>query len=248
MSNISGPNFICIGAQKAGTTWLYSMLEQHPLIHFPGNKEVHFWDHHYNKGIGWYKKLYRNRKNKLVQGDITPAYAILPIKKIQQCYELNPNIKIIYILRNPVERAWSLAMMNFRMIAKNHSFEGKELLSSHFSDDFFLWQAMLKGSLSRGNYARCLENWLKLFDNSQILLVDYEAISSSPREVISDVLKHIGLPGDSDYLNNSEIRKKIFSNQGESMREIFKVKMLQHYMPSIEKLEKLTNTDYSHWK
>jgi hypothetical protein len=245
-NNSHGPDFICIGAQKAGTTWLYSILKQIPEVHFPGPKEVHFWDAFYDKGIEWYKDLYSNDKRK-IQGDITPAYAILPKEKIKECYELNPNARIIYILRSPVERAWSLAMMNIRIISEKQPFEGKKLASKHFSDEFFLFQANLKGSLLRGDYATCLENWLSYYPKEQLLLLDYDDVSSKPEELIDKVLSHIGLENCCN-ISSESLRKRVFSNDDEPMRENFAKSVKEIYLKKIERLEQLTLKDFSKWK
>lgn len=66
-------DFLGIGAQKAGTTWLQVMLSQHPEIHFPLGKEVHFWNHQY-KGLAWYQAHFNNSHQNCKQGEITPAY------------------------------------------------------------------------------------------------------------------------------------------------------------------------------
>lgn len=243
----TGPDFICIGAQKAGTTWLHSILEKNPLISFPGPKEVHFWDLFYEKGIEWYKDLYSSQSRNILQGDITPSYSIINKQKIKECHKLNPHVRIIYILRNPIDRAWSAAMMNVRKIAKENTFEGQSLSSLHFSDQFFIFHAMLQSSLRRGDYATCISNWLLFFDREQILILDYEDIAKEPRKVIEKVQKHIGLSADTLYLSNETLNKKIFSNTSEGMRNTFKISMSKEYKNKIMNLTTLLEQDYSKW-
>ena len=103
-------DFLGIGAQKAGTTWLYEQLRLHPDISFPAGKEVHFWDLQYERGIEWYRPLFTHDKCKCL-GEITPAYAMLSKVHIEEIRDINPSLKIIYILRNPIHRAWSSALM-----------------------------------------------------------------------------------------------------------------------------------------
>ena len=103
-------NFIGIGAQKCGTTWLYDKLSQHPDVSFPAGKEVHFWDMQHSQGVQWYRALFDVADDRL-HGDITPAYGILPQSLIAEVFCELPDVRLIYLIRNPIERAWSSAKM-----------------------------------------------------------------------------------------------------------------------------------------
>ena len=70
-------DFLGIGAQKAGTTWIYQHLSRHPQICFPAGKEIHFWDHYRNNGVDWWTSLFADDHPGRKQGEITPAYATL---------------------------------------------------------------------------------------------------------------------------------------------------------------------------
>ena len=125
------PSFLVLGAQKAGTTWLYHMLAHHPQIFMPDCKEVHFWDKQYAKGYAWYEALFKEEGSEpagelsLVarsasgsssrqggregsalkrRGEITPAYAILPPETIAEIHARYPNLRLIYLVRNPIDR------------------------------------------------------------------------------------------------------------------------------------------------
>src|SRR5258706_3186219 len=104
-------DFLGIGAQKAGTTWLHEALSLHPALRFPGGKEVHFWDWHRARGVDWYRGLFGAAAPGVKNGEITPAYALLPVEAIREIREINPALRVIYTLRNPLERAWSAALM-----------------------------------------------------------------------------------------------------------------------------------------
>ena len=94
--------FLGIGAQKAGTTWLYEQFRQHPHIKFPKGKELHFWDRPYTQ-TDVHNYLDQFSHHHCHQGEITPAYAILPPTTIYQIWRVAPNLKLIYIIRDPVE-------------------------------------------------------------------------------------------------------------------------------------------------
>ena len=125
-----GPDFIGVGAQKCGTTWIGYVLGQHPGIHFQ-RKEVNFFVRHYHRGFRWYHRWFADRHGR-VAGEITPNYLYSPRpdaahrqfypnwyprewitfwrrqpcarSEIQKHY---PRAKVFAIFRNPIERAWS---------------------------------------------------------------------------------------------------------------------------------------------
>jgi hypothetical protein len=109
-------HFLGIGAQKAGTTWLFRQLSRHPQLLFPQGKEMHFWNrHHHGEGDGpqWVNKLqsevhHHPDGRPILTGEMTPAYAILPRETIAAVHELCPRIRLFIVLRNPIERASGL--------------------------------------------------------------------------------------------------------------------------------------------
>lgn len=121
-------SFLVIGAQKAGTSWLHSQLRRCDRLALPRDrKEVHFWDWHHRRGFDWYVRQFdfppRRRggagaggdeRRPLRYGEITPCYVVLPpptIAEIRRCF---PGIKLIFVARNLVDRAWSAMVMELR--------------------------------------------------------------------------------------------------------------------------------------
>lgn len=120
-------SFLVIGAQKAGTSWLHSLLQKcsHSRISLPmERKEVHFWDWHYRKGFQWYIRQFdftrekvmsnKSHNNDTLYGEITPCYIVLPpstISEISQCF---PKLKLVFIARDMVDRVWSAMIMELR--------------------------------------------------------------------------------------------------------------------------------------
>lgn len=104
-------SFMGIGAQKAGTTWLHANLARHPRIGFPGGKEVHYWNA--RRAVlpeQWYRDLFATGDGR-VNGDITPAYSTLEPEVVARIGALFPDLRILFLLRDPIERAWSAALM-----------------------------------------------------------------------------------------------------------------------------------------
>jgi hypothetical protein len=128
------PDFIIIGAQRCGTTSLYNYLTQHPLILSALRKEVHYFDNNFHKGVSWYQAFFplislRNGYAKILSidnshltGEATPYYLFHPLTP-KRIAGLLPQVKLIVILRNPVDRAYSHFLHATRMGFETLSFK-----------------------------------------------------------------------------------------------------------------------------
>jgi hypothetical protein len=147
------PDFVCIGAQKAGTTWLWHNLGAHPAIWLAPDKELHYFDRLYVPGVreaaerrrrladeivasddperaraqsarirramepisdAWYGAFFADAPADAVCGEITPAYALLPAEGVGHLLRLSPGVRIVMVVRDPIERAWSQLRMQRR--------------------------------------------------------------------------------------------------------------------------------------
>lgn len=139
------PDFLCVGAQKAGTSWLYHQLNSHPDFWMPPTKELRYFDEmsRSRHPVDWRKARPRDQrdrfflaemeslcstpfidrerygrlfapKRELLSGDVTPVYSIVPEEMIVTIMDYFPALKIIFIARDPVERAWSALSMGVR--------------------------------------------------------------------------------------------------------------------------------------
>ncbi len=245
------PDFIGIGAQKAGTSWIFSRLRCHPDVVFPGGKEVHFWDMHYERGLDWYFERLGAPPGKTV-GDITPAYAILPMNKIQHLASACPDTRFFMILRNPLERAWSLAKMNAAIILEatsNIRFERVAGLAiDDLSDAWWARQFAMKGSRFRGYYDECLGNWLSVVDQDRLLILDYEQLVVAPGDFLTAIAEHCGISV--DWLKQqpeSFFMEKVFASEERPLPDRLKPLLREIYAESIENLSVRLGRDYSHW-
>lgn len=175
------PNFIGIGVQKGGTSWLHKQLLNHPEIFVPKNrKEVHFFDEYYNRGIEWYQKFFADATpaHKAI-GEITPNYIYdetVP-EKIKQHLS---DMRFIVILRQPVARAYSQYQMTFQ--------SGKGQKYKDF-DDFM---ARHPHAFKRGLYAEQLKLWLSHFNPDQFLILTSEEIFKTENG-LENTFKKLGL-------------------------------------------------------
>jgi len=177
------PDFLGIGAQKSATSWLHQQLIKHPEIYLPEQKEIHYFDKHPSASLAWYSYHFKEGVSK-IKGEITPGYAILPLKKIKLIKKIMPNAKLIYLLRNPIDRAWSHALMDL-VRRKNRRFE--EISKSEFYAHF----KSKNNSMVRGDYLTCINNWLSVFPKNQLYIGFFDEIISQPKKILKEILKHI---------------------------------------------------------
>ncbi len=169
------PGFLVIGAQKAGTTALYAYLRWHPAITGPSWKEVSFFDRHWWRGEAWYRGQFPLRTADRLVGEASPSYLFHPLAP-ERARSLVPDVKLIALLRNPVDRAYSQYQHEVAL--------GREPLS--FEDALAEEEGRTRGEVerlvadprafsrawwdhtyaARGRYAEQLERWLTVFPPS----------------------------------------------------------------------------------
>ena len=198
-----------IGAQKAGTTALAHMLKQHPFVLGPTEKvdrsgEIHYFDDNFEKGEKWYKKhFFKKPSSEYVNGDRSPYYLFHPLVA-RRVHENYPKVKLIIVLRNPVDRAYSHYWFNIAL--------GQEPLS--FEEALFAEPSRLEGEearfkkdplyksnkhrffsyLARSRYVEQIKHWLKFFPKEQILFIEAAELRKRPRETLHKVFSFLGLP------------------------------------------------------
>lgn len=232
-------DFVGIGAQKAGTTWLYEMLRLHPDIAFPAGKEVHFWDHHYGRGNAWYRSLFeRSESGNRKTGEITPAYAILPEERIRECREHFPDVKLIYLIRNPIERAWSSAKMALKRA---------EMEIHEASDQWFIDHFRSRGSMLRGDYELCLRNWLGSYPANQMLVCLHDELRTGPEKLLRRCLQHVGVSPD-DYDWSNDLTRKVFPTDESPLPESLRDELHRIYLQQIASLASSLKLDLSGWR
>lgn len=205
------PDFIIIGAQKGGTTSLYYYLIQHPNIRSALTKEVEFFGHHYQRGVRWYRAQFptfleksyveRIQKQPFLTGEASPNYFHYPYapKRIAQVV---PGVKLIALLRNPIDRAYSQYRHNTLRGHEPLSFaetiacdeertrEARREIEEkgHYGYDFRY------AYLLRGMYADLLESWFRFFPREQVLVLKSEELYTRPAELFQQTLQFLNIP------------------------------------------------------
>lgn len=221
------PDFLGIGAQKAGTTWLDSNLRRHPKLWLPPMKELQFfshlhvaaarrwtgrqrhergtqllrryvqnvppqdWDYRYIARLGdlvagpitdaWYGRMFALARPAQMCGEITPDYCTLPEAGIEHVLRLSPEVRIIFSLRDPIERSWS----HIRMTARGRGVSDVEKLE-HF--------ARQADQLQRANYPAIIARWRKFVPEERFLVIFMDDIVSQPTAVLQKVCAFLGVP------------------------------------------------------
>ncbi len=183
------PDFLCIGAQKSGTTWLQDCLIHHPEIFLPEEKEVHFFDWRYFRPYRWYQNKFLSANGRMI-GEITPGYSTISRRRIRHIARFNPETKIVFLLRNPVDRAWSHSKMVLCKI------QGKPFDSITNKE----WVAHFDGvkSKKRGAYAQVHRDWLEVFGEDRIYVGFYEQIGQEPEALLRGIMTFLGVSDDVD--------------------------------------------------
>jgi sulfotransferase family protein len=199
------PDFLVLGAQKAGTTALYAYLRRHPGITGPSWKEVSFFDRHWARGESWYRGNFPNHaraRGKLV-GEASPSYVFHPLAP-RRVQELVPDARLIVLVRDPVDRALSHHNHEVALGREPLSFEDAldaeddrlrgeaERMAAdprYFSREW--WSHTYK---ARGRYAEQLERWLAVFPREQLLVLSSDELGSEPEHAHAQVLEFLGAP------------------------------------------------------
>jgi len=206
------PDFIIIGAQRCGSTSLYNYLIEHPGI-LPGlMKEVHFFDNHYKKGVNWYRSFFprstsmrnqdNNHQQRFITGEATPYYLFYPHAP-RRIHTTIPDIKLIILLRNPVERAYSHYQHEVRLGVENLTFaeaierekldmpdEAAKILRD---ENYRSFSHQNYSYLSRGIYIEQLELWNRYFSMDSVLVLKSEDLFTNPGKAVEQTCDFLGV-------------------------------------------------------
>ncbi|MCK9504237.1 MAG: sulfotransferase domain-containing protein [Porticoccaceae bacterium] len=199
------PDFLVIGAQKSGTTTLFSLLRRHPQIYLPPQKEVQFFsnDNLYEKGMDWYcSENFGSLSAHEIAGEISPQY-LLYEKVPKRIAKDLPNVKLIAILRHPLERSYSHYLMSRRRGQESRGFrEAFEDSVRYFRDGKPILEA--EAYYQNSNYAEALQKYIELFGGEKILILFQEQLDKSPIDVLYKIYSFLGV--DAIYPDNIGVR------------------------------------------
>jgi len=245
------PDFLIVGAQKSGTTFLFRNICAHSQVAKPEKKEVHYFDQNYEKSIEWYKShfptylqmvLSKNKKT----GEASPYYLYHP-KVPKRISKVIPSVNIIIVLRDPVDRAIShywhevkkmeveklsimeaLKLEEQRLqLEKSKTSGGK--LNYGFNHKHYSYK-------DRGKYCKQIDRYMKSFNSSQIKILKSKDLFGNTDRSFKEVCRFIGIEStkpnlklkvnENKYRKNSQARsylKKYFKEYNDKLNEEYEI-------------------------
>ena len=180
---MSLPNFIIIGTQKSGTTWLYEVLKTHPEIKMAyDRKEVHFFDRYFDRGIEWYQERFPYDERFII-GEATPKY-IYDKKVPERIYNSIPEVKLILSLRNPIERAYS--QYKYLVQEDNYQQDFKQAIKEY------------PDILKRGLYFEQIDKYLNFFEREKLKILIFEEMINKKKDKLHEVADFLNIEMDFD--------------------------------------------------
>jgi Sulfotransferase domain len=256
------PDFIIIGVARGGTTSLYEYLIDHPNILGASRKEVHFFDTHFRRGMAWYRgqfpysmqKYYARRiqKRDFITGEASPYYIFHPYAA-QRLADALPQAKLIVLLRNPVERAFSHYCWEVGWGDEKLSFEeavdreeerirideGKLVKDYSFNHQHFSY-------LARGIYVEQFQNWFKLFPREQFLILKSEDMYKEPASIFKQTLDFLGVPYSEPKVVKKEFKQynKPKYSPPNKMDPALRKRLVEYFEPYNARLYELLGRDF----
>jgi Sulfotransferase domain len=207
------PDFVVIGAQKSGTTALYTLLSQHPALLPAALKEVHYFDLNFERGVEWYRSHFPTRVRlerraerlgvRAITGEASPYYLFHPDVP-RRMHALLPNARLIVLLRDPVRRAISHhnheVQDGFETLSFSEAIEAEPRRLAPFSEKSAIdrqaaaFSHLHHSYLARGRYAEQLERWFAVYPRERFLIIESGEFFDDPACAVSQVVAFLGLP------------------------------------------------------
>ncbi len=242
------PSFLCIGAQRSGTTWLFEQLRSHPALYLPPCKELHFFDevegveparwaqHRFRFLAGaqsaagaapldrdgaawrqlewaarfagsrhidldWYASLFADAPPGTLAGEITPSYALLSERTVKQLVRMIPDLKVIFLMRNPIERAISGAVHELTTVAGSARPPSEAAIAAELATE---------RCAARSSYRQTIERWEGQLAPGGLGCFCYDDIKRDPERLMKRVFDFLGVA--SNWPVSSRIRLHINNN------------------------------------
>jgi len=251
-----GPDFVGVGVHKAGTSWLGTMLAQHPRL-FINKKEISFFVRFYHKGYRWYHRFFKN-KNGRFAGELTVSYITSPRPDPQhrefypkwnprrliffwrkqpsardELKKWYPGVRVFAIFRDPADRAWSAYWFWRRR---------KERLGKRVVDFETMWRDDGRWIRTRGMYADQLAYWREAFPDFGVFF--YDDIKSDPVGLAQSAFRFLGV--DDTFVPEGYDRKVNKTDYNPMPPEIREM-LVEYYRDQIIRFAEMTGRDLSHW-
>jgi hypothetical protein len=241
------PDFLGLGAPQSGSTWLHRNLRAHPEVFLPEEKELHFFDRNFHRSLLTYGRVFRPGKDR-IKGEITPGYSVLNLAQIRFIRAVIPNVRLVYLLRNPIDQRLSRAR---RALGRRHK---DPFLEMNEEDVFsFLKHAAGKKAglydpgLRRHNYASILRNWWSVFPRDQMFVGFFDDLVKRPQHLLEGVFSHLGASPEVDW-STFPMAEKINPNPQIPVPKKFRDFLVELLHEEIEELHELLGSPVNGWR
>ncbi len=215
---------------------MYWHLSRHPQVWFPGIKEMHYWDRNpLGDGADWLTPFQQAPQGR-IKGEYTPAYATLGPETIRRIAALRPDLRLIYLLRNPVERAWSQA----RMLAS----QGWLNLDNRQELCAFLTSERCR---SRSRYSQTISRWSEVFGPEALSIHFYEDVARQPKAVLDALAAHLGIAAEGFHQEEAQMFQRIRVGTSIPMPAFVRDLLYREYEDEIARTADLTGRPLDHW-
>jgi hypothetical protein len=182
------PNFLIIGALRSGTTSLARYLGAHPDVFMASQKEVRYFDRHFQRGLAWYRRQFADVTTQSAVGESTPGYMYEEVA-LSRMEETVPDARLIAILRNPVDRAYSHYWLNHargtEVLEFSAALEAEELRLERSGPRY--------GYADQGRYLGYLKRVSDHFPRASLLTILFEDLRDDPAETYRSVCRFLGI-------------------------------------------------------
>jgi hypothetical protein len=252
------PSFLIVGPQRTGTTWLHQILVRHPEVFLSEPKELFFFSRIKDRGhpgfesatLDWYlahfrdpwprwiakqlrslvrfRSVYRPR----VRGEATASYAALDPDVIDEIAVLRPDLKILLMVRHPVERAWSHAKKD---LARNRGRQPSDVSEAE-------WQAFFRDpyQMRCARYEENIANWKDRFGEANVFVGTFEEVDQQPAELLRRVTRFLGVSEDSRFVDPQLLRSTINPTGGSDVPEKLRAVLEELFAREIEGWRRIT--------
>lgn len=243
------PTFLGIGAQRAGTTRLHKLLAAHPDVQMPStgvgplNKELHYFNARVRShDLAWYARQLApppGEPPKPVRGEITPAYSMLDRPVVAEIRRVLPDVRLVFIIRNPIDRIWSALLMTLaRWREKRHV----ELPSPGRLASLSERPTVVL----RTDYERTIDIWTSVFGRDALLVIPFEEQFRAPDRTLVEIFRHIG--ANPEWKPSKEtLEERTWSSPPMECPPFLRYHLARRWLPRVESLNRRLDGRVDQW-
>jgi len=239
------PYFLGLGAGQSGTTWLHQCLSLHPELFLPRKKEIRYFSSYYHRPLFFYYYYFRKSAGRK-SGEVCPDYSALRPDIISFVKSQNPKLRIIYLLRNPVTRTWSAIRRAYQ--DRLNTLTERELLqvTRMRIESQYVNNSPYFHSGRRWHNVINLRNWLSVFPDSQLHIVDFDQIQLDPETVLKDIWSHLRVHLLDDY-RGFPLHIRVNKNYEYPIPETIKDYLSEFFEDECQELSRIVGINTDNW-